>query len=210
PVLVRERVVQRGYFHEVRPGGRDQVDLPHVCQRSHPVGVPAEAGYPVNAELSGALRLPFAPRIPEKIMTVITRFAPSPTGLLHIGGVRTALFSWLYARRMAGKFILRIEHTVSDSPTPEAVRVILEGRKWLGLDHDLGPYYQTQRFDRYKEVIAEMLKAGTAYHCYCSKADLDAMRADQQARKEKPRYDGRCRHGKGPGPGSGNAPVVRF
>jgi glutamyl-tRNA synthetase len=90
------------------------------------------------------------------------------------------------------------------------VQVILEGMRWLGLDHDLGPYYQTQRFDRYKEVIAEMLQAGTAYHCYCSKADLDAMRADQQARKEKPRYDGRCRHGKGPGPGSGNAPVVRF
>src|SRR5690349_4759641 len=143
-------------------------------------------------------------------MTTITRFAPSPTGLLHIGGVRTALFSWLYARRMGGKFILRIEDTDLERSTPEAVQVILEGMKWLGLDHDLGPYYQTQRFDRYKEVIAEMLQAGTAYHCYCSKADLDAMRADQQARKEKPRYDGRCRHGRGPGPGSGNAPVVRF
>jgi glutamyl-tRNA synthetase len=143
-------------------------------------------------------------------MTTITRFAPSPTGLLHIGGVRTALFSWLYARRMGGKFILRIEDTDLERSTPEAVQVILEGMKWLGLGHDLGPYYQTQRFDRYKEVIAEMLQAGTAYHCYCSKADLDAMRADQQARKEKPRYDGRCRHGKGPGPGSGNAPVVRF
>jgi glutamyl-tRNA synthetase len=143
-------------------------------------------------------------------MTTITRFAPSPTGLLHIGGVRTALFSWLYARRTGGKFILRIEDTDLERSTPEAVQVILEGMKWLGLDHDLGPYYQTQRFDRYKEVIAEMLKAGTAYHCYCSKADLDAMRAEQQARKEKPRYDGRCRHGKGPGPGSGNAPVVRF
>jgi len=143
-------------------------------------------------------------------MTTITRFAPSPTGLLHIGGVRTALFSWLYARRMAGKFILRIEDTDLERSTPEAVQVILEGMKWLGLDHDLGPYYQTQRFDRYKEVIAEMLKAGTAYHCYCSKADLDAMRAEQQARKEKPRYDGRCRHGKGPGPQSGNKPVVRF
>jgi len=141
---------------------------------------------------------------------VITRFAPSPTGLLHIGGVRTALFSWLYARRMGGQFILRIEDTDLERSTPEAVQVILEGMKWLGLGHDQGPYYQTQRFDRYKEVIADMVKAGTAYHCYCSKEDLDAMRAAQQARKEKPRYDGRCRHGKGPGPASGNQPVVRF
>ena len=147
-------------------------------------------------------------------MTVITRFAPSPTGLLHIGGVRTALFSWLYARRMGGQFILRVEDTDRERSQDAHVQVILDGMKWLGLDHDLGPYYQTQRFDRYKQVIAEMLQAGTAYHCYCSKEDLDAMRAAQQARKEKPRYDGRCRHGKGPGPQSanysGNAPVVRF
>jgi len=141
---------------------------------------------------------------------VVTRFAPSPTGLLHIGGVRTALFSWLYARRMTGQFILRIEDTDLERSTPEAVQVILEGMKWLGLEHDQGPFYQTHRFDRYKAVIAEMLKAGTAYHCYCSKEDLDAMRAEQQARKEKPRYDGRCRHGKGPGAASGNKPVVRF
>jgi glutamyl-tRNA synthetase len=141
---------------------------------------------------------------------VVTRFAPSPTGMLHIGGVRTALFSWLYARRMKGQFILRVEDTDLERSTPEAVRVIVEGMAWLGLDHDQGPFYQTQRFDRYKEVIAGMLKAGTAYPCYCSKEELDAMRADQQARKEKPRYDGRCRHGKGPGPGSGRQPVVRF
>jgi len=141
---------------------------------------------------------------------VVTRFAPSPTGLLHIGGVRTALFSWLYARRMTGQFILRIEDTDLERSTPEAVQVILEGMKWLGLEHDQGPFYQTHRFDRYKAVIDEMLKAGTAYHCYCSKEDLDAMRAEQQARKEKPRYDGRCRHGKGPGAASGNKPVVRF
>jgi glutamyl-tRNA synthetase len=141
---------------------------------------------------------------------VVTRFAPSPTGMLHIGGVRTALFSWLYARRMKGQFILRVEDTDLERSTPEAVKVIVEGMAWLGLDHDQGPFYQTQRFDRYKEVIAEMLKAGTAYHCYCSKEELDAMRADQQARKEKPRYDGRCRHGKGPGPASGRQPVVRF
>ncbi len=132
---------------------------------------------------------------------VVTRFAPSPTGLLHIGGVRTALFSWLYARRMKGQFILRIEDTDLERSTPEAVKVILEGMAWLGLDHDQGPFYQTQRFDRYKEVIAEMVKAGTAYHCYCSKEELDAMRSAQQLAKEKPRYDGRCRHGKGPGAG---------
>ncbi|HTU66382.1 MAG TPA: glutamate--tRNA ligase [Steroidobacteraceae bacterium] len=140
----------------------------------------------------------------------MTRFAPSPTGLLHIGGVRTALFSWLYARRMKGQFILRIEDTDLERSTPEAVKVIVEGMAWLGLEHDQGPFYQTQRFDRYKTVIGDMLKAGTAYHCYCSKEELDAMRADQQARKEKPRYDGRCRHGKGPGPASGRSPVVRF
>jgi glutamyl-tRNA synthetase len=141
---------------------------------------------------------------------VVTRFAPSPTGLLHIGGVRTALFSWLYARRMHGQFILRIEDTDLERSTPEAVKVIVEGMAWLGLEHDQGPFYQTQRFDRYKEVIADMVKAGTAYHCYCSKDELDAMRSAQQLAKEKPRYDGRCRHGKGPGVASGRAPVVRF
>jgi glutamyl-tRNA synthetase len=141
---------------------------------------------------------------------VVTRFAPSPTGLLHIGGVRTALFSWLYARRMQGQFILRIEDTDLERSTPEAVKVIVEGMAWLGLEHDQGPFYQTQRFDRYKEVIADMVKAGTAYHCYCSKEELDAMRGAQQLAKEKPRYDGRCRHGKGPGAASGRSPVVRF
>ncbi len=143
-------------------------------------------------------------------LPVVTRFAPSPTGLLHIGGVRTALFSWLYARRMQGQFILRVEDTDVERSSSEAVKVILEGMAWLGLDHDQGPFYQTQRFDRYKGVIAEMLTAGTAYHCYCSKEELDAMRADRKARKEKPRYDGRCRHGKGPGAASGRPPVVRF
>ncbi|HEV7609504.1 MAG TPA: glutamate--tRNA ligase [Steroidobacteraceae bacterium] len=141
---------------------------------------------------------------------VVTRFAPSPTGLLHIGGVRTALFSWLYARRMKGQFILRVEDTDIERSTPEAVKVIVEGMSWLGLEYDQGPFYQTQRFDRYKEVIADMVKAGTAYHCYCSKEELDAMRGAQQLAKEKPRYDGRCRHGKGPGVASGRPPVVRF
>jgi glutamyl-tRNA synthetase len=141
-------------------------------------------------------------------MSIITRFAPSPTGLLHIGGVRTALFSWLQARRHGGQFILRVEDTDRERSTDEAVRVIVEGMRWLGLDHDLGPYYQTQRFDRYREVIGQMLAAGTAYHCFCSKEDLEQMRAEQTARKEKPRYDGRCRDRKTTP--AGVAPVVRF
>jgi glutamyl-tRNA synthetase len=141
-------------------------------------------------------------------MTVVTRFAPSPTGLLHVGGARTALFCWLYARRMGGKFILRVEDTDRERSTEEAVRVILEGMAWLGLDADEGPYYQTERFDRYRAVIAEMLKAGSAYHCYCTKEELDALRAQQLARKEKPRYTGICRERTTPLPGV--QPVVRF
>ena len=141
-------------------------------------------------------------------MTVRTRFAPSPTGMLHIGGVRTALFCWLYARRLGGSFILRIEDTDRERSTPEAVQAILDGMKWLGLDHDEGPFYQTERMDRYKEVIGQFLDEGKAYHCYCSKEELDEMRAGQMARKEKPRYDGRCRHRTGPVPGVN--PVVRF
>jgi glutamyl-tRNA synthetase len=141
-------------------------------------------------------------------MTVVTRFAPSPTGLLHVGGARTALFSWLYARRMGGKFILRVEDTDRERSTEEAVRVILEGMAWLGLDADEGPYYQTERFERYREVIAEMLKAGSAYHCYCTKQELDALREHQIARKEKPRYTGICRERTTARPGV--EPVVRF
>jgi len=141
-------------------------------------------------------------------MTVVTRFAPSPTGLLHVGGARTALFSWLYARRTGGKFILRVEDTDRERSTEEAVRVILEGMAWLGLDADEGPYYQSQRFDRYREVIAGMLRAGTAYHCYCTKQELDALREQQIARKEKPRYTGICRDHSAPRPGVD--PVVRF
>jgi glutamyl-tRNA synthetase len=141
-------------------------------------------------------------------MTVVTRFAPSPTGLLHVGGARTALFCWLYARHMGGKFILRVEDTDRERSTEEAVRVILEGMAWLGLDADEGPYYQTERFDRYKEVIAAMLKAGSAYHCYCTREELDALREQQIARKEKPRYTGICRDRTTPRPGV--APVVRF
>ena len=141
-------------------------------------------------------------------MTVVTRFAPSPTGMLHVGGVRTALFSWLYARRTGGKFILRIEDTDRERSTEDAVRVILEGMTWLGLTADEGPYYQTQRFDRYRSVLAVMLKAGTAYRCYCTKQELDALREQQIARKEKPRYTGICRARTEPRPGVD--PVVRF
>ncbi|HMM46009.1 MAG TPA: glutamate--tRNA ligase [Candidatus Macondimonas sp.] len=142
-------------------------------------------------------------------MTVVTRFAPSPTGHLHIGGARTALFSWLHARRMGGRFILRIEDTDRERSTDEYVEAILEGMAWLGLEHDEGPYYQTQRFDRYREVIARMLAEGTAYHCYCSRERLEALRAEQMAAKEKPRYDGSCRDRHDPPP-EGVSPVVRF
>jgi len=141
-------------------------------------------------------------------MAVVTRFAPSPTGMLHVGGVRTALFSWLYARRTGGKFILRVEDTDRERSTDEAVRVILEGMAWLDLNADEGPYYQTQRFDRYRGVIRGMLEAGTAYHCYCTKQELDAMREEQIARKEKPRYSGICRDKSEQRPGVD--PVVRF
>jgi glutamyl-tRNA synthetase len=126
-------------------------------------------------------------------MTVVTRFAPSPTGLLHIGGVRTALFSWLYARHCGGKFILRIEDTDRERSTDEAVRVILDGMSWLDLDPDEGPYFQTRRYDRYRAVIAQLLEQGAAYRCYCTREELEAMRQQQLARQEKPRYDGRCR-----------------
>ncbi|QKT04888.1 glutamate--tRNA ligase [Ectothiorhodospiraceae bacterium 2226] len=126
-------------------------------------------------------------------MTIRTRFAPSPTGYLHIGGARTALFSWLYARKHAGRFILRIEDTDRERSTVESVNAILEGMTWLGLNYDEGPLYQTERFDRYKAVIEQLLAEGKAYRCYCSKEELEAMREEQMARKEKPRYDARCR-----------------
>ena len=142
-------------------------------------------------------------------MSVVTRFAPSPTGMLHIGGVRTALFSWLQARRHGGRFILRVEDTDRERSTDEAVRVILDGMRWLGLDEDEGPYFQTQRYDRYRAVIAAMLEQGLAYRCYCSKEELDAMREVQLARKEKPRYDGRWRDSTATPP-PGVTPVIRF
>jgi glutamyl-tRNA synthetase len=144
---------------------------------------------------------------------VRTRFAPSPTGYLHIGGARTALFSWAYARRHGGTFILRIEDTDVARSTPEAVQAILDGMAWLGLDADEGPFYQMQRMDRYKAVIQQMLAAGTAYHCYTSTDELDRMREEQRARGEKPRYDGRWRPEPGkvlPAPPADVPPVVRF
>jgi len=141
-------------------------------------------------------------------MTVRTRFAPSPTGFLHIGGLRTALFCWLYARHHAGQFILRIEDTDLERSTALAIQQILDGLEWAGLVHDEGPFYQTKRFERYKEVIEEMLASGSAYYCYCSKEELEQMRAEQTARGEKPRYDGRWRERTDSLPGV--APVVRF
>ena len=143
-------------------------------------------------------------------MSVTTRFAPSPTGYLHIGGARTALFCWLYARRHGGRFVLRVEDTDLERSTPEAINAILEGMSWLGIDYDEGPLYQTERFDRYRAMINRMLGDGTAYYCYCSKERLDNLRADQQARKVKPRYDGRCRGlTERPADAVGD-PVVRF
>ena len=142
-----------------------------------------------------------------------TRFAPSPTGTLHIGGARTALFAWAYARRYRGTFILRIEDTDVARSTPAAVQAILDGMRWLGLNPDEGPFYQMQRMARYKKVIGEMLAAGTAYHCYTSPEALDAMRAEQEANKQKPRYDGYWRPEAGkalPPPPAGVQPVVRF
>lgn len=142
-------------------------------------------------------------------MTVRTRFAPSPTGYLHIGGARTALYSWLFARKHGGAFILRIEDTDLERSTAESVNAILEGITWLGLEYDEGPFYQTHRFERYQATVNALLDAGHAYPCYCTKEELDAMRATQMARKEKPRYDGRCRMRQGLPP-PGIEPVIRF
>jgi glutamyl-tRNA synthetase len=141
-----------------------------------------------------------------------TRFAPSPTGFLHIGGARTALFSWAFARHFGGQFILRVEDTDVARSSQEAVQGILDGMAWLGLSHDEGPFFQMQRLERYKEVVGQMLNAGTAYHCYSSPQELDDMREAQKARGEKARYDGRWRPENLAGklPPVGVSPVVRF
>jgi len=125
-------------------------------------------------------------------MSIKTRFAPSPTGYLHIGGARTALFSWLYARRHGGSFVLRIEDTDLERSTTESVNAILEGMTWLGLEYDEGPFYQTHRFDRYKQVIDQLLQDGKAYRCYCTKDRLEQLREQQMENKQKPKYDGFC------------------
>ncbi len=142
-----------------------------------------------------------------------TRFAPSPTGYLHIGGARTALFSWAYARKHGGQFILRIEDTDQERSTLESEQAILDGLAWLGIDWDEGPYYQMKRLERYKEVARQLIEAGQAYYCYASKEELDAMREAQRVRGEKPRYDGRWRPEPGktlPDPPAGVTPVIRF
>ena len=126
-------------------------------------------------------------------MTVVTRFAPSPTGFLHVGGARTALYSWLYAKSQGGKFVLRIEDTDIERSTQEAIDAILEGMQWLGLEWDAGPYYQTKRFDRYNEVIDQLLAEGKAYKCFMPAAELDAIREEQMSKGEKPRYPGTWR-----------------
>ena len=141
--------------------------------------------------------------------SVRTRFAPSPTGYLHIGGVRTALFCWLYARHHGGQFILRIEDTDQERSTQESVDAILQGMEWMGLSPDEGPFYQTDRMARYQEVLDQLLDQGLAYKCYCTQAELDQVREDQRAKNIKPRYNRKCRDAKHP-EREGIAPVIRF
>lgn len=141
-----------------------------------------------------------------------TRFAPSPTGYLHIGGARTALFSWAYARRHGGKFILRIEDTDRERSTDVSTQAILDAMDWLKLDYDEGPFYQMKRLDRYAQVAEDLINRGYAYRCFASKEELDTMREQQRARGEKPRYDGRWRpeNARGKTPPAGVQPVIRF
>ena len=141
-------------------------------------------------------------------MKIKTRFAPSPTGYLHIGGVRTALFSWLYARRQGGQFLLRIEDTDSERSTQDSIDAIVEGMAWLGLDIDEGPIHQTDRLKRYAEVRQQLLDNDSAYLCYCTREELDELRQSQLARKQNPQYDGRCRNRTEARPGI--EPVTRF
>jgi glutamyl-tRNA synthetase len=154
---------------------------------------------------------PLVARTPD-VKEVRSRFAPSPTGYLHLGSARTALFAWAYARHFGGKFILRIEDTDVERSTPAAVKAIFDAMDWLALDYDEGPFFQMQRMDRYREVIAQMLAAGQVYRCYMTSKELDALRAEQMAQGQKPRYDGRWRPensvGKAPPPDV--TPVLRF
>ena len=151
--------------------------------------------------------------VPESTVTAVrTRFAPSPTGFLHLGNIRSALFPWAFARHHQGTFILRIEDTDQERSTAEAEQAIVDAMAWLGLDYDEGPYYQMQRMDRYRAVLDDMLAKGLAYRCYTTPAELDELRAEQTARGEKPRYDGRWRpeNAQGKTPPEGVAPVYRF
>ncbi len=141
-------------------------------------------------------------------MTIRTRFAPSPTGYLHVGGARTALFSWLHAKKLGGQFILRIEDTDRERSTEKSVQAIFDGMEWLGLTNDEGPFFQTDRFPRYAEIIQQLLDQGDAYHCYCSAEEVEAVREQQRANKQKPRYSGKCRHRTDVE--EGVSPVVRF
>jgi len=138
-----------------------------------------------------------------------TRFAPSPTGDLHIGGVRTALFSWLYARHHQGEFILRIEDTDIERSSQESINIILDGMQWLGFDVDEGPFYQSSRNEKYQSAITKLLETGNAYYCYCSKDELDTMRETAMARGEKPKYDGKCRNREN-SPDNYDSRVIRF
>ncbi len=141
-------------------------------------------------------------------MKVRTRFAPSPTGYLHLGGARTALFNWLLAKKMGGEFVLRVEDTDRERSTDESVQAIMDGMQWLGLDYDEGPFFQTKRYDLYRDISRQLLESGHAYHCYCSRERLDEMRETATREKRKPRYDGTCRHRTEPVPGV--EPVLRF
>ena len=153
-----------------------------------------------------------SPKFDPPVSSVRTRFAPSPTGFLHLGNIRSALFPWAFARHHGGTFILRIEDTDQQRSTAEAERAIVDAMAWLGLDYDEGPYHQMQRMDRYRAVLDDMLAKGLAYRCYTTPAELDALRAEQTARGEKPRYDGRWRPDRAVGrsPPDGVEPVLRF
>jgi len=144
--------------------------------------------------------------------TIRTRFAPSPTGFLHLGNIRSALFGWAFARRHGGAFILRIEDTDVERSSAESVQGIIDAMAWLGLDYDEGPYFQMQRMARYREVLDDLLARGLAYRDYMTSEELDVLRAEQSARGEKPRYDGRWRpeNAAGRTPPEGRAPAIRF
>ncbi|MGE5088620.1 MAG: glutamate--tRNA ligase [Candidatus Levyibacteriota bacterium] len=157
------------------------------------------------------MALPPPPQL-SSLNSIRTRFAPSPTGFLHLGNIRSALFPWAFARHHHGTFILRVEDTDQERSTPEAVRAIIDAMAWLGLDYDEGPYYQMQRMDRYRTVLDDMLARGLAYRCYTTPEELEALRAEQMARGEKPRYDGRWRpeNVRDRRPPEGVTPVIRF